>query len=371
MLQSLKGPRRILLLIAFIYCVLFLFSQTLLDVFQQWKYGGEYSIEKLINKDWILERFLKPVSIPKLTQEDFFLLVTVSSAPENSKRRDSIRKTWGNSTLWNKQNHLNFKVVFVLGQSIFDEEIEAEQEQYNDLVVGSFHDTYRNLLYKTLFGLSWASQAVRFKFLFKTDDDVYLNVACLMRRIEQEQYRFPRGLYAGDILRGIKPDRRASSKWKIDKHDYPSDYLPPFASGAGILLSFTSVKALLKSAELLKPIHNEDVYIGLLAHYSGLKPYDLSDLFRYGSPQEFIDYSKCQLSKFCLFLHGLTPEDMTQLHYRIVELEKVDFTWSGLCLKINSYNVCLLGSLLTLLCIVYVYHRRNRHHMQLQNSSHL
>lgn len=37
-------------------------------------------------------------------------------------------------------------------------QVATEAKQYNDLIVGEFNDTYRNLTLKTLTGLSWVSQ---------------------------------------------------------------------------------------------------------------------------------------------------------------------------------------------------------------------
>lgn len=345
--------KRLFLTVLFLCALITLFSESLLDLFKQWKYNGKYNINKLIRKDWGLHQFLKPVSTPNLNQNKIYLLIIIHSAPGNFENRDAIRRTWANSTLWNGDNYMKFKVVFIVAKSNLVTEIQTEQEQYNDLVVGSFEDSYTNLVYKTLFGLSWAMTTVKFEFLFKTDDDVYLNVACLLRRIEREKYQFPKQLYAGYILRGIKPDRRPWSKWKIDEQEYPSRYLPPYASGSGVLFSLSSVKTLLKSAEHVKPIPIEDVYTGLLMHYSGIKLYDFSDSSLFVNPQEIIGYSECQLSNFCVFVHSFDVKYMNQMHFKIVRLE-ISRLSSYLCFDTKNNQVYLLvGMIVLLLLLVY------------------
>ena len=53
----------------------------------------------------------------------------------------------------------------------------SEAEEHNDLVVEDFQESYLNLTVKTTFLLKWLnySHCSRASFIFKVDDDVYVN----------------------------------------------------------------------------------------------------------------------------------------------------------------------------------------------------
>ena len=63
----------------------------------------------------------------------------------------------------------------------------AEAEEHNDLVVEDFQESYLNLTVKTTYLLKWlnSSQCSRARFIFKVDDDVYVNPTNLWATLEQ------------------------------------------------------------------------------------------------------------------------------------------------------------------------------------------
>ena len=62
----------------------------------------------------------------------------------------------------------------------------SEAEQFNDMVVEDFQETYLNLTVKTTFLLKWVSSSAcsRAEFIFKVDDDVYVSPENLLRTIQ-------------------------------------------------------------------------------------------------------------------------------------------------------------------------------------------
>ena len=55
--------------------------------------------------------------------------------------------------------------------------VKEERDKYNDIVQGNFHDSYRNLTYKNMFGLLWVSNfCEQAEFVIKTDDDMYVDL---------------------------------------------------------------------------------------------------------------------------------------------------------------------------------------------------
>lgn len=170
------------------------------------------------------------------------LLILVKSAPTHLDKREAIRKTWGdpkylqkvsegisdNSRLklcQNSQNlYFRIKLIFLLGHSTFDApvpvpdnrgfpksvissddenelkdiskqhfspsfralSVEEEMLKYKDIVRAKFVDSYENNTLKILVGLRYAlEQCQDFSYAFLVDDDMYLNVANLIKFIEE------------------------------------------------------------------------------------------------------------------------------------------------------------------------------------------
>ena len=65
----------------------------------------------------------------------------------------------------------------------------AEAEEHNDLVVEDFQESYHNLTVKTTYLLKWlnSSHCSRASFIFKVDDDVYVNPANLWATLRAPQ----------------------------------------------------------------------------------------------------------------------------------------------------------------------------------------
>mgnify|MGYP002803411662 CR=1 FL=1 len=128
------------------------------------------------------------VSMFPRCERSVFVLIVVFSSPTNFERRSIIRSTWAKIKETDSANITSIitrksytkaslvKTVFLLGQANGKTQsiIESEAQYYNDLVIGSFTDTYGNLTLKTKLGLEWAQQCCKFKYYLKTDDDVFV-----------------------------------------------------------------------------------------------------------------------------------------------------------------------------------------------------
>jgi len=74
----------------------------------------------------------------------------------NKDRRNSIRSSWGNSTYY---NDYPVKFIFLIGisTSLGNHPTETsvkmlkEEEKFDDIILGDFHDSFHNLTYKGTF----------------------------------------------------------------------------------------------------------------------------------------------------------------------------------------------------------------------------
>ena len=124
--------------------------------------------------------------------DDVFLLIYVHTAIDHHKRRNVIRQTWGDVTLYD----VRVRVVFFLGSppDITSKEnrteaqnlLHFEADEYGDIVQEDFIDTYHNLTYKGVAALKWiVNSCRRAKFVLKTDDDIFVNMFMLIRHLSR------------------------------------------------------------------------------------------------------------------------------------------------------------------------------------------
>jgi hypothetical protein len=117
-----------------------------------------------------------------------FLLITTGWGPFNYIHRQIVRDTWLKEFCTNNNSQrASVGYAFVLGKPRYEiysglkKVIDEEIEKYQDLIVlQDFEDSYRNLSFKTLSSLKWATQNRHFEFLMKTDDDSVLNLRMIM-----------------------------------------------------------------------------------------------------------------------------------------------------------------------------------------------
>ena len=115
------------------------------------------------------------------------VLMLVNSAVPNFHRRKAIRETFGQKIDSFKYRH---KLVFLLGLSDDQrvmQKINAEMIAHDDLLLGTFNDTYRNLTLKGIMGLRWTKQfCPEVDFVVKVDDDIFVNLVQLQTFLSDE-----------------------------------------------------------------------------------------------------------------------------------------------------------------------------------------
>lgn len=202
---------------------------------------------------------------------DLFVLVYVHSAPSHYKNRVVIRQTWGNPVYY---KHLNFKVIFVMGNVPGDtqaqQKLEFEYDLYKDIVQEDFKDSYRNLTYKAIAALKWVKNYCRrAKFVLKTDDDVYVNMYVLLRHLYHlDTKSSAKSLIYCHVWYNAVVFR--NGKWKTQKSLYDKARYPPYCSGAAFVLTMDTVIRVLNASQYIPYYWVDDVYItGILPEKAG------------------------------------------------------------------------------------------------------
>lgn len=175
----------------------------------------------------------------------------VSSAPHHFYHREQIRATWANSQ----------QVVFLLGlaNATLQPLIEEEAREYGDIVQGTFVDSYRNMTYKHVMGLMWATKhCPGARFILKTDDDVFVNTPYLNNYLPSIP---DQKLILCPLMESSLVKRSYRSKWRVSPEEYSARWYPPYCSGWVILYSPDSASALFTQAQKEPYFWIDDVHV--------------------------------------------------------------------------------------------------------------
>lgn len=174
-------------------------------------------------------------------------------------RRQAIRKSWGRDV----------PVYFLVAGSW--DGISEEFFKEGDLLWVDIPEDYRNALTpKTFaflhFGSRTAMTKLSVKYLFKTDDDVFINATEMSRELHVKHLPD----YYGLLRNETAPIRNRTetgllSKWYISRDEYPDDIFPPYAHGTGYAVSKKFADCGSRAMASILPMPWEDVATGILA----------------------------------------------------------------------------------------------------------
>ncbi|XP_051875764.1 beta-1,3-galactosyltransferase 5-like [Pristis pectinata] len=254
------------------------------------------------------------------------LMVLVTSAPPNIDRRNAIRSTWARR--W-RRSPFSWQVVFLVGRATeqgVDAKIREEQDNFQDLLVGNYLDTYRNLTLKVMHGLKWVTSTCRPAYVLKTDDDCFVNTDRLPGFLIRDNQIRTR-LYAGSLFPAERREviRDPGSKWYVSRQDYDKDRYPPYVSGVGYVLSLDAARAILEAAASVRPIPVEDAYVGILAEEADIPPLGSGRFTKHN-----VNWRVCNY-RYLMVIHHLSTQEQQLAHSKMVQAwtacsESVDIT---------------------------------------------
>ncbi|KAF6117531.1 beta-1,3-galactosyltransferase 5 [Phyllostomus discolor] len=250
-------------------------------------------------------------------QDPPFLVLLVTSSPEQEFARLAIRSTWGRET---EVRGRRVKTLFLLGTSARKHVAEAvaqESRQHRDVIQKDFVDVYFNLTLKTMMGIEWVHRfCPQAAFVMKTDSDMFINVhyltELLLRRNRTSRF------FTGYLKMREYPIRQRRSKWFVSRYEYPWDRYPPFCSGTAYVFSGDVASRVYNVSESIPFLKLEDVFVGLC-----LKKLDIG-LEELHSQQTFfpggLSFSTCRFRKI-VACHFVGPQKML-LYWRALETSR-------------------------------------------------
>lgn len=205
--------------------------------------------------------------------DDVTLLVVVHSAAAHFAERDVIRTTWGAARLSN----LTLRVVFMLARRPDDPELEDKMElenrRFGDTVQGNFVDSYRNLTYKHVMALRWAStRCASVARVLKMDDDIFVHIFQLAAILDKASATpLKRKVVLCYVQKQMPISRSEGSKWKVTESEYPGSFFEDYCSGWAYLADMDAVRAMVTEAQYRPYFWVDDVHVtGTLARMGGV-----------------------------------------------------------------------------------------------------
>lgn len=194
-----------------------------------------------------------------------FLVILVSSRPNDVESRQAIRITWGSHSFWWGHRILT---LFLLGQETEREDkpaalsVEDESILYGDIISQDFMDTYDNLTLKTIMAFRWVTEfCPNARFVMKTDSDVFINTGNLVKFLLK--LNSSETIFTGYPFIGSFAYRGFYKKTYISYDEYPFSFYPPYCSGMGYILDGNLALRVYEMMNHIRPIKFEDVYVGI------------------------------------------------------------------------------------------------------------
>ncbi|EDV29297.1 uncharacterized protein TRIADDRAFT_51471 [Trichoplax adhaerens] len=240
-------------------------------------------------------RFFSNRPSAKPCQSNNIILLMINSAPKNYERRSSIRETWGKPDfIRNAFGNHAWRTIFIIGDSYsktLNNIVDTEALKYGDIVLADFGDSFRNLTYKTVFGMEWANlHCNTAKYYYKGDDDVMLNPSTLFRKLASKESK---KLFIGHVMSSCLVNRQEYNRYYVSEKDLPISTYPDYCSGFSYVISMDVVRSMVTVVPKVRKIPIDDAYVGMLAKEIKLKPRDDPGFRPFGPiPNELCEYNK-------------------------------------------------------------------------------
>jgi len=214
---------------------------------------------------------LQAINQTNVTLPHYRLAIGILSSYKREQNRKIIRETWL-KYLEGTPYAYDWTYRFIMGDTN-DTEVKLnatlEAMKYKDMLFIPVMDSYRNISWKTLYTMQWATEAIVADYVMKIDDDSFLRLDRLMLDLEK---RPKKKLYFGKSHGKYRPDRSPKSQWYITVEEYPAKFGPTLIAGPGYVVSGDCAKFMVDISRQpgFKPIYLEDVNTAVMLEKYGV-----------------------------------------------------------------------------------------------------
>ncbi|XP_029435619.1 UDP-GlcNAc:betaGal beta-1,3-N-acetylglucosaminyltransferase 7-like [Rhinatrema bivittatum] len=188
--------------------------------------------------------------------------------------------------------------------------VAEEDKNFKDILLWDFQESHANLSLKERCFLEWLNhQCKEVEFIFKGDDDEFVNPEALVRYV-METANASHDLH-GNLQRDALAFR--GGKYKITETLYPFRTYPDFLSGGGFIMPRESIPALYLASKQLPVFPFDDVYLGFLGLAANITYHHDDRFYVFGLIGSFCQY------KNALVVHGIPPERLIEIWGHVQE----------------------------------------------------
>lgn len=158
-------------------------------------------------------------------------------------------------------------IFFVIGKdSLFEADVDVESTVYDDIIQGSFEDTYRNNTYKTVMTYRWSHLfCSHIPYVLLIDDDYIMNFDNILQFINTNMNTFNERQMFGTVIRNWRPVRNLDNlKSYVSEKEYSYHCYPDYLAGGATLTSSRVAKEISMSIPFFKLFPVDDAYIGVV-----------------------------------------------------------------------------------------------------------
>lgn len=255
------------------------------------------------------------VDHPDICKEPPFLLLAVKSLAPHFDRRQAIRQSWGRAGVISNKTVVT---IFLLGNATAGDHhpdlsgmLKYESARHKDIIQWDYRDSFFNLTVKEILFLDWIqTRCSGARFIFKGDDDVFVNTYRILDFLKGLSEPKARDLFVGDVITNAGPHRDKKVKYFIPESLFVGVY-PPYAGGGGYLYSGDIAARLHNVSQHVALYPIDDVYTGMCLRKLGLAP-EKHKGFRTFNIEEKYRSNPCAY-KSLMLVHPRTPQEMIQI----------------------------------------------------------
>ncbi|WOL15329.1 hydroxyproline O-galactosyltransferase GALT2 isoform X1 [Canna indica] len=198
---------------------------------------------------------------PPLPNNPIQLFIGILSASNHFAERMAIRETWMQYPAIRSSTMAVRFFVALSPRKEVNSALKKEAEYFKDVVILPFLDHYDLVVLKTIAICEFGVQNVTAAYIMKCDDDTFVRVDVILRRIAGVVPNTT--LYLGNLNLMHRPLR--SGKWAVTFEEWPEDVYPTYANGPGYIISSDIARfvASQHANQSLKIFKMEDVSMGM------------------------------------------------------------------------------------------------------------
>lgn len=214
---------------------------------------------------------------PEKCQHKPFLVIIVPVAPNDVMERNAIRNTWGYEALVQERHVV---VLFLLGlpsgsnAGILQTRIYQENERHQDLLQSDFIDSSKNTTIKTMVMLEWlTARCSQAYYAAKVDSDILFNVRGMISMLLNPSTP-QRNYIISQVQRQNTALKKPSGRFIVTSEVNTKLVYPAYPYGKFYIMSMDLPAKILKASKKVRPIINDDLYIGLCLEWLHIAPED-------------------------------------------------------------------------------------------------